>query len=126
MKGNFMKVVVSVLSGRNKGKVYDLTEPPNGEAHYVLCEDDVLEFRVQTGVERPDIHLALHELFFEPTNDVVPPTDNKPYYEYVWKPKSIRPGDFRQEAFFHNFCGLAELRVVNRIEVDFETSEVEV
>lgn len=50
MKGNFMKVVVSVLSGRNKGKVYDLTEPPNGEAHYVLCEDDVLEFRVQTGV----------------------------------------------------------------------------
>ena len=126
MKGNFMKVVVSVLSGRNKGKVYDLTEPPNGEAHYVLCEDDVLEFRVQTGVERPDIHLALHELFFEPTNDVIPPTDNKPYYEYVWKPKSIRPGDFRQEAFFHNFCGLAELLVVNRIEVAFETYEVEV
>ena len=105
-----MKVVVKVIGGRNAGREYDLTQPPTDDAHYVLCEDDVLLFIVQTIKDRPSIHLALHEIFIPPTR-IYPPTDTNPYFEYRWEPKRIGYNDYRSESFFHNFCGMAELLI---------------
>lgn len=59
-----MKVVVTVIGGSNIGKEFDLTQPPIDDSHYVLCEDDVLVFKVLTKEEHPRIHLALHEGFY--------------------------------------------------------------
>lgn len=119
-----MKVVVKVIGGRNAGKEYDLTQPPTDDAHYVLCEDDVLQFTVQTIKDRPSIQLALHEIFIPPTS-VYPPTDTKPYFEYRWEPKRIGYQDFRGEAFFHNFCGIAELLIVDKFQTSYESFEID-
>lgn len=123
-KGYFMKVVVKVIGGRNAGKEYDLTQPPTDDAHYVLCEDDVLQFTVQTINNRPSIHLALHEIFIPPTS-VYPPTDTKQFFEYRWEPKRIGYNDFRSESFFHNFCGIAELLIVDKIQTSYDSFELE-
>lgn len=117
-----MKVVVKVIGGRNTGKEYDLTQPPTDDAHYVLCEDDVLLFIVQTIKDRPSIHLALHEIFIPPTS-IYPPTDTKPYFEYRWEPKRIGYNDYRSESFFHNFCGIAELLIVDKHQTSYESFE---
>ena len=119
-----MKVVVKVIGGRNAGKEYDLTQPPTDDAHYVLCEDDVLQFIVQTIKDRPYIQLALHEIFIPPTS-VYPPTDAKPYFEYRWEPKRIGYQDFRSEAFFHNFCGIAELLIVDKYQTAYDSFELD-
>lgn len=119
-----MKVVVKVIGGRNAGKEYDLTQPPTDDAHYVLCEDDVLLFTVQTIKDRPSIHLALHEIFIPPTS-VYPPTDTKPYFEYRWEPKRIGYSEFRNESFFHNFCGIAELLIVDKLQTSYESFELD-
>lgn len=119
-----MKVVVKVIGGRNAGKEYDLTQPPTDDAHYVLCEDDVLLFIVQTIKDRPSIHLALHEIFIPPTS-VYPPIDTKPYFEYRWEPKRIGYNDYRSESFFHNFCGIAELFTVDKHQTSYDSFELE-
>lgn len=119
-----MKVVIKVIGGRNAGKEYDLTQPPTDDAHYVLCEDDVLLFIVQTIKDRPSIHLALHEIFIPPTS-VYPPTDTKPYFEYRWEPKRIGYNDYRSESFFHNFCGIAELFIVDKYQTSYDSFELE-
>jgi len=119
-----MKVVVKVIGGRNAGKEYDLTQPPTDDAHYVLCEDDVLLFIVQTIKDRPSIHLALHEIFIPPTS-VYPPIDTKPYFEYRWEPKRIGYNDYRSESFFHNFCGIAELFIVDKHQTSYDSFELE-
>lgn len=119
-----MKVVVKVIGGRNAGKEYDLTRPPTDDVHYVLCEDDVLQFIVQTIKDRPSIHLALHEIFIPPTS-VYPPTDTKPYFEYRWEPKRIGYGEHRNEAFFHNFCGLAELLIVDKYQTAYDSFDLD-
>jgi hypothetical protein len=119
-----MKVVVKVIGGRNSGKEYDLTQPPTDDAHYVLCEDDVLLFIVQTIKDSPSIHLALHEIFIPPTS-VYPPTDAKPYFEYRWEPKRIGYNDYRSESFFHNFCGIAELLIVDKYQTSYDSFELE-
>lgn len=118
-----MKVVVKVIGGRNAGREYDLTQPPTDDAHYVLCEDDVLLFSVQTIKDRPSVHLALHEIFIPPTS-VYPPTDTKPYFEYRWEPKRIGYNDYRSESFFHNFCGIAELLIVDKFQTAYESFEL--
>lgn len=119
-----MKVVVKVTGGRNSGKEYDLTQPPTDDAHYVLCEDDVLQFTVQTIKDRPSIHLALHEIFIPPTS-VYPPTDTKLYFEYCWEPKRIGYNDYRSESFFHNFCGIAELLIVDKPPTSYDSFELD-
>ncbi|NAR89170.1 DUF2357 domain-containing protein [Acinetobacter haemolyticus] len=119
-----MKVVIKVTGGRNAGKEYDLTQPPMDDTHYVLCEDDVLLFIVQTIKDRPSIHLALHEIFIPPTS-VYPPTDTKPYFEYRWEPKRIGYNDYRSESFFHNFCGIAELFIVDKYQTSYDSFELE-
>lgn len=120
-----MKVFVTVIGGRNIGKEFDLTQPPTDDAHYLLCEDDVLVFKVLTKEEHPYIHLALHEIFIPPNKDF-PPNEHQPYFEYRWEPKTIRYGDSRKESFFHNFCGLAELLVVDREQINYESYDIEV
>lgn len=120
-----MKVVVTVIGGRNVGKEFDLTQPPADDAHYILCEDDVLVFKVLTKEERPHIHLALHEILIPPNRDY-PPNEHQPYFEYRWEPKAIKYGDSRKESFFHNFCGLAELLIVDREQTTFDTYDIEV
>lgn len=120
-----MKVVVTVIGGSNIGKEFDLTQPPIDDSHYVLCEDDVLVFKVLTKEEHPRIHLALHEVFIPPNKDF-PPNEHQPYFEYRWEPKAIKYGDSRKESFFHNFCGLAELLVVDREQVNYETYDIEI
>lgn len=120
-----MKVVVTVIGGSNVGKEFNLTQPPMDDSHYVLCEDDVLVFKVVTEEEHPCIHLALHEIFIPPNREF-PPNEHQPYFEYRWEPKSIKYGDSRKESFFHNFCGLAELLVVDREQVNSETYDIEV
>lgn len=119
-----MKVVVKVVGGRNAGKEYDLTQPPINDTHYILCEDDVLLFVVQTIKDRPNIHLALHEIFMPPTT-VYPPTDTKPYFEYCWEPKRIGYNTYRNESFFHNFCGIAELLIVDKHQISYDSFELE-
>lgn len=119
-----MKVVIKVIGGRNAGKEYDLTQPPTDNVHYVLCEDDVLLFIVQTIKDRPSIHLALHDIFIPPTS-VYPSTDTKPYFEYRWEPKRIGYNDYRSESFFHNFCGIAELFIVDKYQTSYDSFELE-
>lgn len=124
-----MKVVVTVIGGRNKGKEFDLTQPPTDDAHYILCEDDVLVFKVLTKEERPHIHLALHEIFIPPNvppNREYSPDEQQSYFEYRWEPKTIKFGDSRKESFFHNFCGLAELLVVDREQISYDTYDIDV
>lgn len=120
-----MKVVVTVIGGRNTGKEFNLTQLPMNDAHYILCEDDVLVFRVFTKEEYPNIHLALHEVFIPPNRNF-PPNEHEPNFEYRWEPKTIKYGDSRKESFFHNFCGLAELLVVDRQQINYETYDIEV
>jgi len=119
-----MKVIVKVIGGRNAGKEYELTQPPTDNAHYVLCEDDVLLLMVQTIEDRPSIHLALHEIFIPPTN-IYPPSDIKPYFEYRWEPKRIAYNDYRSESFFHNFCGIAELLIVDKYPMSYDSFELD-
>jgi len=121
-----MKVIVEVIDGRNKGKIFDLTQMSSGDGYYILCEDDVLVFSVQSQELIPSIHLALHEVFIPPNGGPYPPTDYRPYYEYRWEPKPIRFGDNRKESFFHNFCGLAELFIVDRVQTAYDSYDIEV
>lgn len=121
-----MKVFVEVIDGTNKGKKIDLTQMPSSDGHYVLCEDDVLVFSVQSYELIPSIHLALHEVFIPPNAGPYPPNEYQQYYEYRWEPKPIRFGDKRKESFFHNFCGLAELLVVERVQISYDSYEIEV
>lgn len=117
-----MKVEVRVIGGRNTGTVFDLTQPPTGEAHYVLCEDDALEFSVYTNEPYPDIHLALHEVFIAPTVSHSINSDGTAF-EYIWKPK---PLGFGYESFFHNFCGLAELLIVEKTQTSYESFDLNI
>lgn len=119
-----MKVIVKVIGGRNAGKEYDLTQPPMDDAHYVLCEDDVLLFIVQTIKDRPSIHLALHEIFIPPTT-IYAPTDTRAYFEYRWEPKRLGYNDYQNESFFHNFCGIAELLIVDKYQMSYDSFELD-
>ena len=121
-----MKVIVEVIGGRNKGTKFDLTQSPSEDAHYILCEDDILVFSVLTKELIPTIHLALHEVFMPPTDGPYPPTEYRPYYEYRWEPKPIRFSERIKESFFHNFCGLAELFVVDRMQTAYDAYDIEI
>ena len=117
-----MNVEVKVISGKNIGKVLDLLTPPIDDASYFLCEDDSLEFIVRTSQSYPNIHLALHEIFIPPTHERVINGENM-IYEYIWKPRQL-VGRWGYEAFFHNFCGIAELLVVEKIQNSYEDFEL--
>lgn len=121
-----MKVIVEVTGGKSKGKKFDLTQSPTDDAHYILCEDDVLVFSILTKELIPTIHLALHEVFMPPTDGPYPPTEFSPYYEYRWEPRKIRNSERLNESFFHNFCGLAELIVVDRVQTSYDSYEIEI
>ncbi|HAV5391115.1 TPA: hypothetical protein JI093_06305 [Acinetobacter baumannii] len=113
-----MNVEVRVISGKNIGKVLDLLAPPVEDACYFLCEDDSLEFIVRANQPYPNIHLALHEIFIPPTHEKVINGENI-VYEYIWNPRQL-VGGWGYEAFFHNFCGLAELLIVEKIQTSYE------
>ena len=117
-----MKVSVEVIAGRNKGQLLDLMQSPSNNMPYILCEDDVLVFRVQTSEERPNLHLNLHETFI-PFFQKSELCKDQPYYEYICEPKKIK-NSWRYQALFHNFCGIAELIIADYIDLGFDNFEI--
>lgn len=113
-----MKVEVRVISGTNFGKVFDLTKTAEIGQDYVLCEDDVLEFYAYTKQEYSNIHLALHEIVLPPNNPLGSYDHVTNQYTYYWQPTS------RYYSFFHNFCGLAELLIVEKIDLEIDNFEI--
>jgi hypothetical protein len=106
-----MKLTAKIISGKRNGQEIELLEtcePPSSAAYFL--EDEAIEFTATSSVYLDDIYLCLHENEVAPSNIA----QEEESWVYKWKPKFVSKWGY--ECFFHNYYGLAELKLETKLE----------